>query len=209
MIKNISFEQCILKWEPSIKLSSNFSNCKYLETIIKWGRCWPYSFINNEKNFHDAKYIEKMWLDEYGNLLKIEDNGIQILLDHVLGAGKFTPLYCARAYAHDEQLINLSKRVLIATSSNPEWKFKLFLRKDGFANARLFINNKWENVSPLIMGQSMIKWIIDVEEQPGIQIMPDFIRFQVPCGGLYAWLYSTTDPNFWAAMSTFIEKEKV
>lgn len=209
MIKNVSFEQCIIKWAPIIKLSSNFADCKYLETLIRWGRCWPYGFINNEKNFHDSKYIEKMWLDEYGNLIKINDGNIQILLDHALCAGKITPLYCARAYAHDEHLITLSKRVLIAENLNPKWRFKFFLRKDGFANARLFINNQWENISPLIMGQSMIKWLVEFQDQPGMHVMPDFIRFQVPCAELSAWLYSPTDPNFRAAISTFIEKEKV
>lgn len=147
MIYNCDLETFYKRIDGNIKLIAAYCEKPILDTIIRACRMKP-SSVFEEGKFNYDTILERSWVDEFGIALKLNKKKIELIKTNDKKFISSTDLF----YGNNvKTLLGASKAALFATS-NEDGCSILTLGQDDYLRYRVFENDKWKIVAPLLLG---------------------------------------------------------
>lgn len=150
MVHNYSYEDFYKRLDKHIAAAEAFSQNKDLNFIIKSCRLKPSKFLLDSKTFEDSFYIDKLWIDEEGNGLKLTNSNIEVVPQCTQFINMkiiSTDIY---KFRNINENLKLAQTVIILRDSTKEYLF-LFLKNQMFQYYVLSDNQIDYSFSPLML----------------------------------------------------------
>jgi hypothetical protein len=159
-MKNYDLENIYSKIDNKITLVGSFIGDRIIPQIIKACRLKPYSIFTPK--YKQKIKLEKHWVDEFGNSLKLENKIPKIILNDtgIIGATTIsTDLFSANSI--NETICN-GKSIFIANGKFCDRDVFLVAvyGQDEYLRA-FFYYNGWQRISPLLLGMNTLHEIFN------------------------------------------------
>ena len=179
------------KIEGAIRLAQSYTEINSLAFIIKSCRLKPYSMLY--ENYKWRTILHRSWLDEFGNSLNIKGKKIDIIYNDLKLNKK--PIVCSDIYYNLSlnKIAKLSKMLYIFKGKDEDLYQDCylisFLGEDNFLRSYLYLYGEWEQVSPLIMGESQLDLFFkNIDLKFFIKI--NYKDTPIPCLSPQGWISS-------------------
>ncbi|CAB4196573.1 hypothetical protein UFOVP1290_93 [uncultured Caudovirales phage] len=187
-MKSPSIDHLYAKLDKHIRLVKSYTEIDELDFIIKSCRLKPNEYIFN-KNGKLSVYRE--WFDEFGNSIKIINKKIKIIYNDLnINRDKLvcTDLYYGLSL---DNTLKASKLLYLSKYKDEYYEdnfIVVFLGIDNYLRAKVFIDNEWCNVSPLLIGLENLKLISQNLDIKYFKKLPIKKNMYMPCLSVEAWL---------------------
>ncbi len=189
-MRSPSIEWFHAKIERQIRLVESYTDIKNLGFIIKACRLKPYDYVF--KNNDDKVILYRWWFDEFGNSFELKKKNIKLVFNDLrLNRQKIT---CTDLYygLSIKQIAKMSKLVYIVAGKdedlNQDYYFLTFLGIDNHFRSYLYLYDKWQRVSPLLMGMPSLKILAKNLDIKFFQQIKNKDNLTVPCVGGKSWI---------------------
>ena len=189
---NHSIEWLHAKMEKHMRLVEGYSNINGLMWMLKACRMKPFDY--KIKATGNNIILHYQWQDEFGNILTIDkEKNISITYQDLRLWGKTgcTDLYYGLSL---EKVIKISRQVMVAFGKdedlNEDCALLVFLGLDEYYRAYLQWHGEWNQVSPLLAGMKVLRFMSNYSEYRGFLRYRKKVNSIIPCVSGQAWLTS-------------------
>ncbi len=198
-MKNPTLDHLYSQFADHLQVAQSYAEIPELSFILRSCRLKPYSHFFKQRNKKLA--LIRHWFDEHGNSLKIEqDKSICILYGDVsLPKDKIicTDLYYGLPLS---KVIKMSKLLHICVGKDEDTHrdcfFLTFWGMDNYLRSYMYLQEEWQQVSPLWLGLDGLKWIAQNREIKHVQHLEKTNHMPIPCSSAQEWLsYLPLSPN--------------
>lgn len=190
-MKSPSIERLYAQLNKHVLLVQSYTELNEMAFILKFCRLKPHSFIFKKR---DTKLIlHRLWIDEFGNSLRIVKNkGIRITYnDLALDKARIicTDLYYGLSI---DKIAKMSKLMFLSSMKEEETYqtqfFITFLGLDNYLRSYVNLDGEWLQVSPLCLGMSALKNIARNIDLKHFKELISKKNAPLPCASARTWL---------------------
>ena len=190
MLQSSNIESIHATLDRHIRLIAAYSEMPELNFIIRSARLKPYHFL---KKYNPKLKLYDWWIDEYGNSLTISKNKkIEITLNDL--RIDRSSLTCTDLYQHIgiDKVVRISKLLYyskgIEEDFNSECISLNFLGIDNFLRNYIYIYDKWEQYSSLVLGSDTLKNIANNQDIKIFTKLKSKISAPYTCTDTESWI---------------------
>lgn len=174
----------------SIILTESYTEFEGLAFIIKACRLKPHDYIFQEKD--NRIILHRWWFDEFGNSLKIDKKKPKIVCNDLsLDREKIvcTDLYYGLSI---DKVAKISKMAHIMIGKDEDLLddcfFLTFLGIDNYLRSFVYLQDEWQQISPLLLGLKNLKNIARDLDIKYFLSPENKENMPVPCISVQEWL---------------------
>lgn len=200
-MKSPSLDSLYTQINKHILLVQAYTEINELSFIIKACRLKPYSYILGDKD--KSLILHNWWYDEFGNSLKIDKKKIKLIYNDLsLNHDKIicTDLYYGLSI---DKIAKISKLSFCCFGTDEDlcknYCIISFLGIDNYFRSYMLTDNKWQQISPLLLGIYNLKLIANNINIKYFRIFKNKENMPIPCFNHSAWL------TFMPASNEFLE----
>lgn len=204
-MRSPSLERLYAQISKLILLAQSYTEVNELMFIIKACRLKPYSYVFEKRS--NKISLHRWWFDEFGNSLKIIKNKRIRLTYNDLSLDR-DKIVCTDLY-HGfslENLVKVSKLMHVCSGKDEDSLkdcfFVTFLGIDNYLRSYMFLEDHWQQVSPLLLGMKQLKTIA---KNTDVKYFREFLikeNVPLPCARAKEWI------TFMPASNDFLQLMK-
>ncbi len=188
-MKNPSLDNLYAEIDKHILLVQSYTEIEQLAFILKACRLKPHSFIFGDRD--NKLILHRWWIDEFGNSLKIEKKRVRLSYNDL--SLERHRIICTDLY-HGlllDKVAKISKLAHVIAGKDEDLLqdsfFLTFLGIDNYLRSYMYLQDEWQQVSPLLLGLKNLKRI---GENQDIKYFTELQNKEIviPCFSKQEWL---------------------
>jgi hypothetical protein len=190
-MRSPSLERLYAQINKIILLAQSYTEVDDLAFIIRACRLKPYSYVFEERD--NKITLHRWWFDEFGNSLKIVKNKRIKLVYNDLSLDR-DKIVCTDLY-HGfsmERLAKTSKLLHLCAGKDEDSLencfFVTFLGIDNYLRSYMFLEDQWQQVSPLLLGMKQLKTIAKNRDIKYFREFSIKENLPLPCAHMKEWV---------------------